>query len=85
MIQDAKEKTLVGDKYKIVLIDLDGYLLGAEREAATLPQAKDWMAYLLSDAYAEKVVESTHSAMNTFKAEIRTKAGECVADAFYPQ
>lgn len=69
-------------KYQIFLLDKDGCTIGAEREADNLTQAKQWMSHLLSDEFA-RMAETTHQALNTEKAEVRTAAGECVLDAFY--
>lgn len=70
-------------KYRVVLLDKDGFDIGGDYPADNLKEAKDRMAYLLSEQYARQGAESTHKAMGTHKAEVRNSQGECVLDAFY--
>lgn len=68
-------------KYRVVLLDKDGYDIG-QRTAENLKEAKQEMAYMLSDAYA-RIAETTHEATRTHKVEVRNAKGECVLDDFY--
>jgi len=67
-------------KYRIVLLDEDGYVLG-ESEAETLSKGRERARYMLSDEYA-RATESTHE--HTHKVEVRNQAGQCVWDSFPP-
>ena len=68
-------------KCLIVLLDKNRYDIGA-RFAENLKEAKQVMAYMLSDAYA-KVTEITHEKTGTYKVEVRYRKGECVLDDLY--
>ncbi|MBU2847182.1 hypothetical protein HF925_01025 [Acidithiobacillus ferriphilus] len=68
-------------KCLIVLLDKNRYDIGA-RFAENLKEAKQVMAYMLSDAYA-KVAEITHEKTGTHKFEVRNRKGECVLDDFH--
>ena len=67
--------------YNVVLIDADGCDLSNDLVEG-INAAKDRAKYLLSDVYARHC-ETTHRALNTYKAEVRPEdSSECLYDFF---
>ena len=76
--------TVKTGKYKVVLLDKEGFEIG-DREADNLKQSKEAATFLLSDDYARSA-ETTHASLGTHKVEVRlASTGECIKDYFFEQ